>query len=201
MWGSRRIGSPPGNGSEGRRGEDGRQRSLPMVSKPKPPDRRPPTGSRWRVWLVLGLIFGLGYGLSQRLLGLRLDGLLPESTPNYGSKAPPGTRLDDLRQRSGGQAAPIRADLDKLERETRQKREAAEAKRRKEEAEERQRQEQERREMEALNPPAPPAPSAADLPPPALDLPPARDSVPPPVDVIAPPGAVGADPPPPPIQP
>ncbi|MEB3266438.1 MAG: hypothetical protein VKN13_07485 [Cyanobacteriota bacterium] len=172
-----------------------------MVSQPQPSDRQPPSGSRWRVWLVLGLIFGLGYGLSQRLLGLRVDGLLPDGKPSYGFKAPPGTRLEELRKRSSGTAPPIRADLEKLERETRQKREAAEASRRKAEAEARRQQEQERRDTEALNPPAPLPPAAVDLPPAAVEPPPPRESTPPPVDVIAPPGAVGADPPPPPIQP
>lgn len=172
-----------------------------MVPQPQPSDRRRPSGSRWQLWLVLGLFFGLGYGLTQRLLGLRVDGLLPNQ-PGYGFKEPPGTRLEELRKRSGDTpAAPIRADLDRLERETRARREAAEASRRKAEAEARSREDQQQQEMESLNPPAPAPPAAPDLPPAQEEPASVRETMPPPADVIAPPGSVGADPPPPPIQP
>jgi len=171
----------------------------PVVQKPLPADRRTTSSPRWLAWLLVGLCFGLGYGVTHRLLGLRLGGFW-ERRPGYGVKAPPGTGLEELRRRSGGPSAPIRADLDRLQKEEAQRREAAEARKRKAEAEERRRQQQQKQDDEALSAPAAPEPEPILAPPPALELPPAREA-PPPADVLTPPPAVGNDPPPPPPQP
>jgi hypothetical protein len=91
----------------------------------------------WRVWLVVGLCFGLGYGLTQRFTALqRSEG--GSIQQRFRAKPPPGTRLDDLRRRSGDDDADLQPDLDRLARD----REEQEEKRK--ELEERRRELEER---------------------------------------------------------
>lgn len=80
--------------------------------------------SGWRLWLLLGASFGLGYGTCQRLLALDLP-LSWSSPERFSVKAFPGTELNSLRSRFGDTSLQIRADLDLLERERQQQREAA----------------------------------------------------------------------------
>lgn len=98
-----------------------------------PPRGAPPAGKQraagrpawdWRLWAIVGLCFGLGYAASLRLLSL--GG--PEEGGNrqrFDVQPAPGTTLDSLRQRFGGDARGIRGDLDLLELEQEQKQEAA----------------------------------------------------------------------------
>jgi hypothetical protein len=129
--------------------------------RPAPP---PP---RWRRWLLLGVCFGLGYGLTQRLLALRWedDSSRP---PAFRAKAPSGgLSLERLRRQHGADPTqPLTADLDTLAREKRAEQEKKEAAKREEAArlkaaqqEERDGLESERRRLEELNPPADPAAS------------------------------------------
>lgn len=160
-----------------------RSRRQPRLASPAP---------RWRRWLLLGLLFGLGYGLTQRLLALRWeeDGSRP---PAFRAKTPSGgTTLEELRRRQGDQAQPLTADLESLARQKQEdlkKKEAA----RQEEAtrqeaakqEEETGLESERRRLEELNRPFEPEPirqpDATLSTPPSPPLPPPVPSAPEPV--------------------
>lgn len=93
-----------------------------------PPAGRSPSFSA-RQWLILGVCFGVGYGIADRLVNLQL-------TPTWSTeqrfevRSFPGTELQTLRRQSGDSAISIRADLDRIETERQQKREAAELEKR-----------------------------------------------------------------------
>jgi len=96
-------------------------------------DGRPPAGPAaawlrpggdWRLWAIVGLCFGLGYGVSFRLLNLGGEqGRSP--TQSFDVQPFPGTTLESLRQRFGGEAKDIRSDLDLIDLQEQQKQEAA----------------------------------------------------------------------------
>ncbi|MFN6354089.1 MAG: hypothetical protein ACK40D_14585 [Cyanobacteriota bacterium] len=147
---------------------------------------------RWRRWLLLGLCFGLGYGLTQRLLDVRW-GEGSTKAPSFKPKSPPeGTTLEELRRREGSQPKPLAADLEELSRQQ-QKEKEKEAGAKREEAErqnaareaEKERLESDRRRLEELSgseqPTSPelplPPPAAAPLPPPE-PLPPEEPAAP-----------------------
>jgi hypothetical protein len=169
----------------GRIGQDGTRLNLhPLiafmvaVSSPRSAPRRD-----WRHWLALGLCFGLGHGITQRVLDLSsADG--PAGVQNFGVQAFPGQTLDAMRQRYGKPGLPVRADLDALQQERRSRLEQAEAERRRGELDDRQeqedrqaRQEAERARIEALDPKTTPALPA--LPPLNPEPPPAAAPEPP----------------------
>lgn len=111
------------------------------------PGGAPPRTARpawdWRLWAVVGLCFGVGYAASLRLLSLA-D---PEEGGNrqrFDVQPAPGTTLDSLRQRFGGDAREIRGDLDLLELEQEQQQEAAAIEERRRQMEERDAQERQR---------------------------------------------------------
>lgn len=79
----------------------------------------------WKTALVLGICFGLGYGLTQRLLLLRPGSAWPGFQP-FGVKPFPGTELDSLREESGSDRRDVRADLDQMERERQREKEREE---------------------------------------------------------------------------
>lgn len=173
----------------GRIGQDGtRPNPHPLIafmvaaSSPRSAPRRD-----WRFWLALGLCFGLGHGITQRLLDLRSDEG-SAGVQKFGVQPFPGESLDALRRRYGNQSQPLRADLEALEKERRSQQEKAEAEQRRseldgqQEAEQQQiRQEAERARIEALDrnqagdaaaPALPPLESVAPPPPaPAPELP------------------------------
>ncbi|MBD2551069.1 hypothetical protein H6G65_16045 [Microcystis elabens FACHB-917] len=156
-----------------------------------PPRDAPPGGKQqraarpagdWRVWAIVGLCFGVGYAASLRLLSL--DG--PEergASQRFDVQPAPGTTLDSLRQRFGGDARQIRGDLDLLELEQEQQQEAAAIEERRRQMEERDALERQRlleggETPQADQPAAPGAPeaelpAAPVLPPPRT--PPARE--------------------------
>jgi hypothetical protein len=152
----------------------------------------------------VGLCFGLGYGVSHRLLNLRIG---EETGPSqrFDVQPFPGTSLESLRQRFGGEARDIRGDLDQIELEQQQKQDAAEIEKRRSELEKREAEERQRlfQEPEApaesvrrSSPPTIEAEPAPAPPAPAPRTPPAREresAAPPPV---APPPAA-----PPPLTP
>lgn len=187
-----------------------RSSMAPASSPPSPgphgshPRRRPrANGGSWRVWLLVGVCFGLGYGLTQRLANLGPVEVFGGGGQRFGVKPFPGTGLDDLRERAGGRGEDIRADLDRIEAKRREQREREEVEKRRAELEERERSEQERERLreeqarrEALERevPAEPEPQAdlapqplpgepADEPP----LPAPREEFPAPPPVPAPP--------------
>ncbi len=158
-----------------------------------PPRGAPPAGKKqraggrpawdWRVWWIVGLCFGVGYAASLRLLSL--GG--PEeggASQRFDVQPAPGTTLDSLRQRFGGDAREIRGDLDLLELEQERKQEAAAIEERRRQMEERDAQERQRllepdgESPQTEQPAAPGAPevelpAAPVLPPPRT--PPARE--------------------------
>ncbi|MEB3331836.1 MAG: hypothetical protein VKI83_05035 [Synechococcaceae cyanobacterium] len=93
--------------------------------------RRAPRPAGWRLWLLLGVCFGLGYGITERLVSLDGGDGRPASQ-SFGVKAFPGTPLGTLRQRFGAENQQIRGDLDLLELERQRQRDQEEIKRRQE---------------------------------------------------------------------
>jgi hypothetical protein len=130
----------------------------------------------WRLWAIVGLCFGVGYAASLRLLSL--DG--PEergASQRFDVQPAPGTTLDSLRQRFGGDAREIRGDLDLLELEQEQQQEAAAIEERRRQMEQRDAQERQRllEGGEFTPTDQPPVSGAADAGPPAAPvLPPPR---------------------------
>ena len=125
--------------------------SSMVTARPSPPPGgAPPRGPRaragsrpgwdWRVWGIVGLCFGLGYGASLRLLSLGGE----EERGNrqrFDVQPAPGATLESLRQRFGGENREIRGDLDLIDLEQQQKREQAELDERRRAMEEREAQE------------------------------------------------------------
>ncbi len=135
------------------------------------------------MWWIVGLCFGLGYGASLRLLSLGGEEERGASQ-RFDVQPAPGTTLESLRQRFGGEARDIRGDLDQIELEQQQKQEEADLKERRRAMEEREAQERQRlleRTGDPLQSDQPPAagapdaelPSAPALPPPRT--PPTRE--------------------------
>lgn len=123
---------------------------CPMVVFPPPgrggrgmPGRGPldTRGWTWRQWLALGLCFGIGHGITERLLKLRGDDG-PSGVQNFGVQPFPGQSLEELRRRHGGPALPLRADLEAFEQDRRMAKQKAEAEDRRGELEDQQRAEQ-----------------------------------------------------------
>jgi hypothetical protein len=97
-----------------------------MATAPSPPSRsrrqvrRADPPPRWRRWLLLGLFFGLGYGMTQRLLEVRWGGGA-NRPPAFRAKSPAGgTTLEELRRQHGNTTKPLTADLEALVREKRE---------------------------------------------------------------------------------
>lgn len=101
----------------------------------------------WQVWLLLGVCFGIGHGLTQRLLELR-PGEAMGGRQSFAVKAFPGSGLEGLRKAHGAQNRSLRADLDALEDERLKQKEAQELERRQADLERRDQEERERREQE-----------------------------------------------------
>ena len=68
--------------------------------------------SRWQGPVVAGLCFGLGYGITQRLLSLQLPTFV-QLGQGFELRAFPGTALQSLRLKFGTEAQPIRGDLER----------------------------------------------------------------------------------------
>ncbi len=80
----------------------------------------------WRTPLLVGLCFGLGYGLTNRLLALQWPGFV-QLGQSFDVRPFPGTSLQSLRQRFGAEGQEIRADLDLLELEAQTRKEEEQA--------------------------------------------------------------------------
>ncbi|MFN9546105.1 MAG: hypothetical protein ACK6AD_03400 [Cyanobacteriota bacterium] len=160
--------------------------SSPNTRSRRQQDRPADAMPRWGRWLLLGLFFGLGHGLTQRLLEVRWgeDSTRP---PAFRAKAPAdGLSLEELRRRHPDQAKPLTADLDLLARQKREARQKQELAKREEAArqkaalqEEHDRVDSDRTRLEEFNRTPEPATSEAiqqdnGLPstPPAPELPP-----------------------------
>jgi len=73
--------------------------------------------SLWRRPLLVGVCFALGYGLTQRLLDLRLPALV-QWGQTFQPRDRPGTSLDSLRLRFGAEQQELRGRLDLQQLET-----------------------------------------------------------------------------------
>jgi len=82
--------------------------------------------SLWRRPLLVGVCFALGYGLTQRLLDLRLPALV-QWGQTFQPRDRPGTSLDSLRLRFGAEQQELRGRLDLQQLETQQPAPAAAA--------------------------------------------------------------------------
>ncbi|MEB3322211.1 MAG: hypothetical protein VKI81_05255 [Synechococcaceae cyanobacterium] len=110
----------------------------------RPGGPAPARGWPWPIWLLIGLCFGLGYGLTQRLALIGpLEGFGDQL--RFGVKPFPGTGLDRLREQAGEDRRDLRGDLERLEREKRQKREEEQLEKRRADLKEREELEAERR--------------------------------------------------------
>ncbi len=130
---------------------------------------------RWRVPLVAGLCFGLGYGVVQRLMDLELTSWVQLGQP-FDVREFPGTTLESLRLKLGAPVQSIRGDLGVLELEEQQRQADLERKRQAE----RQAEDAADEPLEASEAPLAPAPE------PALETP-AAPALPEPAPVVEPP--------------
>jgi hypothetical protein len=83
---------------------------VASVSATPPSQQRP----RWQVPLLVGFCFGLGYGVTQRLLALQLPSLV-RLGQGFEVRPFPGTSLESLRLRFGAENQDIRGDGDLLQ--------------------------------------------------------------------------------------
>lgn len=81
---------------------------APAAQPPLPRSRG--TYRPWLGPLLVGLAFGLGYGITDRLLRLNIGGWVPLGQ-NFDHRTAPGTSLESLRQRSGDLSGSVRGDL------------------------------------------------------------------------------------------
>jgi hypothetical protein len=100
------------------------------------------------MWLLVGACFGLGYGVTQRLLRVSVGGGW-QGNQLFGVKPFPGTGLSGLRERFGAERLQIRGDLDLLELERQKQLEQKEMARRESELKRRQEEDDARRQREA----------------------------------------------------
>ncbi len=137
-------------------------------------------GPWWR-WLVFGLCFSLGYGLTQRLGRMGSSSAAKGEVPAFAAQESPGTRLGELQKRFGAEGKSLVADLDRLLEERRQEGQRQEEESRKanqdqlnQEREDAAQRQADRIRLEALNngpDPAAPNPEPILLPPPTPDPP------------------------------
>ncbi|MFN9693121.1 MAG: hypothetical protein ACK550_04880 [Synechococcaceae cyanobacterium] len=147
---------------------------------------RPAVGWSWRRWLLLGFCGGIAFGITHRLLSLQFN--VPwRNTQPFGVKATPGTGLESLRQRFGGEGKALRGNLEQIELEQQRQRQQQEEAKRLQSLEQQDRLDRERQQREldqAGQTPLPelPAepPSPAPEPPPyePTPLPPLPDPTP-----------------------
>jgi hypothetical protein len=135
-----------------------------MVAVPPP---RSAARRDWIYWLVLGLCFGLGHGIAERLIRAQGEGDAPAGHQNFGVQAFPGQTLEALRRRYGGAPQAVWVDFESLEQEKRNQQDQADAEKHRAELEDRQRaddrqaqQEAERARLDALDGASPSTPSA-----------------------------------------
>ena len=85
-----------------------------MVQAHAPASTPPRPRPRWQVPLLAGLCFGLGYGLTHRLLALQWPSLV-RLGQGFEVRPFPGTSLESLRLRFGADSQEVRGTLDLLE--------------------------------------------------------------------------------------
>ena len=85
-----------------------------MVQAPASASTPPRPRPRWQVPLLAGVCFGLGYGLTHRLLALQWPSLV-RLGQGFEVRPFPGTSLESLRLRFGADSQEVRGTLDLLE--------------------------------------------------------------------------------------
>jgi hypothetical protein len=86
-----------------------------MTSAPAPPPAPARSaGGWWRLPVVVGVCFGLGYGVVQRLMAVEFPRMV-QLGQSFDVREFPGTALEALRLRAGTEAESIRGDLGVLE--------------------------------------------------------------------------------------
>ena len=135
-----------------------------MVAVPPP---RSAVRRDWIYWLVLGVCFGIGHGITERLIRAQGERGSPAGHQNFGVQSFPGETLEALRRRHGGEPRDVWVDFESLEQEKRNQQDQADAEKRRAELEDRQQaedrqaqQETERARLDALDGAAPSTPAA-----------------------------------------
>jgi hypothetical protein len=138
----------------------------------------PPLASwSWRRWLLLGFCGGVAFGLTHRLLSLQLA--VPwRNTQPFGVKATPGTGLESLRQRTGGEGKALRGDLELIELEQQRQRQQREEAKRLQSLEQQDRLDRERQQRELDQAGQDPLPELPADPPSPAPEPPAYEPTP-----------------------
>jgi hypothetical protein len=103
----------------------------------------------WRHWLVLGVCFGLGHGIADRLIRGQGDGGAPAGHQNFGVQAFPGETLEALRRRHGGASGNVVVDFASLEQEKLNEQEQTDVEKQRAELEQRRRAEDGQAQQEA----------------------------------------------------
>ena len=121
----------------------------------------------WIYWMVLGVCFGIGHGITERLIRAQGERGSPAGHQNFGVQSFPGETLEALRRRHGGEPRDVWVDFESLEQEKRNQQDQADAEKRRAELEDRQQaedrqaqQEAERARLDALDGAAPSTPAA-----------------------------------------
>jgi hypothetical protein len=117
-----------------------------MVAVPPP---RSAARRDWIYWLVLGLCFGIGHGIAERLIRAQGEGGAPAGYQNFGVQAFPGETLEAIRRRYGGAPRDVWVDFESLEQEKRNQQDQADAEKQRAELEDRQRAENRQAQQEA----------------------------------------------------
>jgi hypothetical protein len=117
-----------------------------MVAVPPP---RSAARWDWIYWLALGLCFGLGHGIAQRLIRAQGEGGAPAGHQNFGVQAFPGETLEALRRSHGGAPRDVWVDFESLEQEKRNQQDQADAEKQRAELEDRQRAEDRQAQQQA----------------------------------------------------
>jgi len=139
---------------------------VPMVAVQ--PSR---SGARrdWRHWLALGVCFGLGHGIAERLIRAQGDSGGSAGYQRFGVQSFPGESLESLRRRHGGAPGDLLVDFESLEQDKRNQKDQAEAEKQRSELEDRQRaderqaqQDAERARLDALDGVSPSTPAGGD---------------------------------------
>lgn len=146
------------------------------ATTPATPDPRSAAPRKPRLWLTplaVGICLALGYGITNRLLALQWAGFV-QLRQTFDLSPFPGTSLQSLRQRYGGDTQLLRADLDLIEQQAESQRAEKQARRAADEAQHRLQAPEPPLESESLLAAPPtrpedsrlPIPAAPQLPPP-----------------------------------
>jgi len=90
---------------------------VQVSSRPQPrpqPGNKPGTQPRWQLPLLVGVCFGLGYGVANRLLALQLPAFV-RLGQGFEVRPFPGQSLESLRLQFGTEEREVRGNLEPLE--------------------------------------------------------------------------------------